>query len=231
MIINHLLNCNVQDEASSNRFVDHLPCAVAFLCHRDPTESENNLWNTYITVFHRHRKRTRRIGRSFFVCTSSISLLLLLFNRRRRKKYIDVEHMSPHIVYCLRRTKPDGKRTYVGYTMNLKRRLRQHNGEIAGGAKSTRGAQWEVMFYVSGFPSKKIALSCEKRFHLLRTRNRPAGLAKILNMERWKRTNKPDIIPSTLNLTIHCDDPNVFKNLYLPANVVILKESINCASS
>ena len=30
-------------------------------------------------------------------------------------------------------------RTYNGYTVNLKRRLRQHNGEIKGGARATRG--------------------------------------------------------------------------------------------
>ena len=35
-------------------------------------------------------------------------------------------------------SKSSRQRTYNGYTVNLKRRLRQHNGEIKGGAKATR---------------------------------------------------------------------------------------------
>lgn len=126
-----------------------------------------------------------------------------------------------HMLYCLKKV-DDGsgrRKTYVGYTTNLVRRLRQHNGEIAGGAKATRGARWEVMFHVEGFPDKETALSCEKRFHLLKTSNRPVGIIKVLSMDRWKRTKKDDILPSGLNLTLHCD-PRDFKGLSpMPGNV------------
>jgi predicted GIY-YIG superfamily endonuclease len=130
-----------------------------------------------------------------------------------------------HTVYCLRRISEghhrQRRKTYVGYTTDLKRRLRQHNGEITGGAKSTRGGRWEVMFYVTGFPNAQTALSCEKRFHLLKTSNRPGGIVKVLSMERWKRTKKEDIMPATLDLTLHCD-PRDFESLVpLPGNVCI----------
>lgn len=40
-------------------------------------------------------------------------------------------------------------RTYNGYTVDLNKRLRQHNGEIKGGAKSTHGREWEYLAVVS----------------------------------------------------------------------------------
>ena len=51
-------------------------------------------------------------------------------------------------VYCIH---SDRRRTYVGATKNLARRLRQHNGELVGGAKSTRGRRWAYLFHVEGF--------------------------------------------------------------------------------
>jgi len=62
-------------------------------------------------------------------------------------------------VYILR--EKNGRKTYVGYTIDLKRRLRQHNGEIKGGAKSTAGRNWEFAGYFTGFPDPKSALQCE----------------------------------------------------------------------
>ena len=37
--------------------------------------------------------------------------------------------------------------TYNGYTVNLGRRLRQHNGEIKGGARATSGKAWHFIAY------------------------------------------------------------------------------------
>ena len=56
--------------------------------------------------------------------------------------------------------------TYVGATVDVNRRLRQHNGEIKGGAKATKrivnkGRQWSRVCYVSGFPTWKCALQFE----------------------------------------------------------------------
>ena len=46
--------------------------------------------------------------------------------------------------------------TYAGVSPDPVRRLRQHNGEIVGGAKYTtgKGAGWEHICLVSGFQDK-----------------------------------------------------------------------------
>jgi structure-specific endonuclease subunit SLX1 len=54
-----------------------------------------------------------------------------------------------------------GGRTYVGATVDIHRRLRQHNGEISGGAKATSGKAWKRVCYVTGFPHERAALQFE----------------------------------------------------------------------
>lgn len=59
--------------------------------------------------------------------------------------------------------------TYVGATVDLNRRLRQHNKEIKGGAFATsakvaKGEQWVRAAHVSGFPSWQAALQFEWRW-------------------------------------------------------------------
>lgn len=74
-------------------------------------------------------------------------------------------------VYLLVSTKGN---TYVGATVDLNRRLRQHNKEIKGGAhatgiKVTQGETWVRAAHVSGFPDWQAALQFEWRWkHLSR---------------------------------------------------------------
>ena len=59
--------------------------------------------------------------------------------------------------------------TYVGATVDLNRRLRQHNGEIKGGAHATtskvkKGKTWKRVCHVSGFPDWNATLQFEWRW-------------------------------------------------------------------
>jgi putative endonuclease len=53
---------------------------------------------------------------------------------------------------------PGVKKTYVGYTNNVKLRLDKHNNNK--GAKSTKGYKW-LLIYNKKFKSKNMAMSFE----------------------------------------------------------------------
>jgi len=68
-------------------------------------------------------------------------------------------------VYILGTEDPRNRRTYVGWTTNLARRLEQHNS--GAGAKSTRGMRW-LLLYAERHPTRHAAMSRE--WHLKRDR-------------------------------------------------------------
>jgi structure-specific endonuclease subunit SLX1 len=88
--------------------------------------------------------------------------------------------------------------TYVGATVELDRRLRQHNKEIKGGAHATsikveQGEVWTRACYVSGFPDWKSALQFEWRWKQLSRKisikmfpleRRMKALQELLKLER-----------------------------------------------
>ena len=86
--------------------------------------------------------------------------------------------------------------TYVGATVNLERRLRQHNKEIKGGAVATgrkvsQGKTWRRERYVEGFPDWQACLQFEWRWKQLSRKlkgspleRRHAALETLLSLER-----------------------------------------------
>ena len=63
-----------------------------------------------------------------------------------------------YYVYVLKNTKKSKLTTYVGYTNNLKKRLKLHNEGL--GAKFTRGRNWQIIYFEK-YQTKKEAISRE----------------------------------------------------------------------
>ena len=75
-----------------------------------------------------------------------------------------------YYTYMLKSISPGYKKTYVGYTNNLKLRLNKHNNNK--GAKSTKGYKW-ILIYEKKFKTKNLAMSFEyklKNNRLLRSK-------------------------------------------------------------
>ena len=75
----------------------------------------------------------------------------------------------PSFVYVLAARNPGGRAiTYVGWTLDLERRLAEHNGRPAG-AKTTRGRVWTLV-YAEKHRTRKAAmrrewaLKCDRKF-------------------------------------------------------------------
>jgi predicted GIY-YIG superfamily endonuclease len=86
-------------------------------------------------------------------------------------------------LYVLEST--DHDRTYVGVTKDLKHRLRQHNRELAGGARSTAGRKWRVAATLDGFSSDGAALGFEKSMHNKGKRWKPLLWSATGDGEKW----------------------------------------------
>lgn len=88
--------------------------------------------------------------------------------------------------------------TYIGATVDLERRLRQHNKEIKGGAFATgskvnKGEIWTRAGHVSGFPNWQAALQFEWRWkqlsrklpiQMLPLERRLKALKQLISLER-----------------------------------------------
>ncbi len=90
-------------------------------------------------------------------------------------KVEDGDGKEPGWVYILESA--DGRLSYVGWTVDRARRLRQHNGEICGGAKYTTGhgdaaGPWHFAAFIKGVGpwwTRRVALQLEKGQKLCRS--------------------------------------------------------------
>lgn len=117
--------------------------------------------------------------------------------------------------------------SYVGATVNLNRRLRQHNKEIKGGAHATsakvkKGEIWERACHVRNFPDWQSALQFEWKWkqvsrkkspHLLPIERRIIALKEILKMD--KPTSKAKCFSeweTPPEVILETDDAQLFYN-------------------
>lgn len=96
---------------------------------------------------------------------------------------------KPWFVYLL--VTDDLNATYVGATIDPDRRLRQHNGEIKGGARATTarssaGRKWQRVCYLSGFPDNHAALQFEWRWKSLSRRKDVEGRTLMRRLKALK---------------------------------------------
>ena len=81
-----------------------------------------------------------------------------------------------YYVYMLRNISNNKKKTYVGYTNNLEKRLIRHNSNK--GAKSTKGYKW-VLIFKKKFLLKSKAMSYE--YKLKKDRKKRTSILKDFN--------------------------------------------------
>lgn len=99
-------------------------------------------------------------------------------------------------VYLLETVDRGVTRTYIGATRDVARRVRQHNGELCGGARRTHGRAWRLVLHVHGMPTWRDALRFEHAWRRIgrgvRRWDLPGrlrALELLLARERWSSTS------------------------------------------
>ena len=123
--------------------------------------------------------------------------------------------------------------SYNGSTNNIKRRLRQHNGEITGGAFRThQGRPWTYCAVLRGMPNQRNALSCEWRIRYPNNRRnkeakyrgikgRIVGLNEVLQLDKWTNPCTDMNCDMQLDLFIHNDYLHLLEVEKIPSNIKI----------
>lgn len=137
---------------------------------------------------------------------------------------------TSEVWYCyLIRSTVNKNLSYNGSTNDPIRRLRQHNGEISGGAFRTHKARpWEYFAVIKGLPNHINALSCEWILkHLARKskyrgiKGKISGLNDGLKLEQWTKPCKIKNKDMQLELYILEEYASLLDTDTLPENIDI----------
>lgn len=128
--------------------------------------------------------------------------------------------LQQHLCYVL--SSDVSSRQYIGYTVDFKRRLRQHNGEITGGAKKTsKYRPWRPFCIITGFNESSVALRFEYRLQ-----HSPKHLKTMIDKISYLINNGDGKMDSKIpwpNLTIYWADLNIYlpnvNNLYIDQSI------------
>ena len=113
--------------------------------------------------------------------------------------------------------------TYIGATVNLDKRIRQHNKEIKGGATATsikvnQGEAWSYVCYVENFPSWNEALKFEWRWKQI-SRQIQKNKPKQKPIER-----RLEALDNLLKLDKPTSKAELYSNWEIPPNVIYIEE-------
>jgi len=121
--------------------------------------------------------------------------------------------MNSYYVYLLESTKHS---TYIGATIDLDHRLRQHNMEIKGGAKATSikvksGETWKRVCHVEGFPTWNEALKFEWAWKFQ---------SRKLNQKMFPLTRRKEALTNLLALERPTSKAIPYSEYITPLNVI-----------
>ena len=120
-----------------------------------------------------------------------------------------------------------GNRTYNGYTVDPARRLRQHNGQIKGGARSTRMYNnWEFLAILTSNSWNSISRTMQIEWlckYPTRKKPRPRiysrPIGRLQSLQEVFTHTEDDVI----DVYVHSKYIDVMKNLTIPSTIRIHK--------
>lgn len=112
--------------------------------------------------------------------------------------------------YLLKSHHPNARgRSYIGFTVNPHRRVRQHNGELSNGAwRTKKWRPWEMVLVLYGFPTQTLALQFEWAWqHPERSLDARSAVARLSAKQKAGVAGKIAVLMEVLNAQPWCYYP------------------------